>query len=32
MTSRAPAKQDGGGGALAEAMRRAAERGSGKVK
>jgi uncharacterized protein len=32
MTSRGPAKQDSGGGALAEAMRRAAERGSGKAK
>jgi uncharacterized protein len=32
MTSRGPAKQDGGGGALAEAMRRAAERGPGKAK
>ncbi len=32
MTSRGPAKQDGGGGALAEAMRRAAERGGGKAK
>ena len=32
MTSRAPSKQDSGGGALAEAMRRAAERGPGKVK
>ena len=32
MTSRGPAKQDSGGGALAEAMRRAAERGTGKVK
>ena len=32
MTSRGPAKQDSGGGALAEAMRRAAERGAGKVK
>ena len=32
MTSRGPAKQDSGGGALAEAMRRAAERGGGKTK
>jgi uncharacterized protein len=32
MTSRGPAKQDSGGGALAEAMRRAAERGGGKAK
>jgi protein Tex len=32
MTSRGPAKQDSGGGALAEAMRRAAERGPGKAK
>ena len=33
MTSRAPAKQEsGGGGAFAEAMRRAAERNSGKTK
>ena len=32
MTSRGPARQDSGGGALAEAMRRAAERGTGKVK
>ena len=32
MTSRGPAKQDSGGSALAEAMRRAAERGAGKVK
>ena len=32
MTSRGPAKQDSGGGALAEAMRRAAERGAGKPK
>jgi uncharacterized protein len=32
MTSRGPAKQDSGGGALAEAMRRAAERGGGKSK
>ena len=32
MTSRGPAKQDSGSGALAEAMRRAAERGAGKVK
>ena len=32
MTSHGPAKQDSGGGALAEAMRRAAERGSGKAK
>ena len=32
MTSREPAKQDSGGGALAEAMRRAAERGAGKAK
>jgi protein Tex len=32
MTSRGLAKQDSGGGALAEAMRRAAERGGGKGK
>jgi protein Tex len=32
MTSRGPTKQDSGGGALAEAMRRAAERGGGKAK
>jgi len=32
MTSRGTAKQDSGGGALAEAMRRAAERGGGKAK
>ncbi len=32
MTSRGLARQDSGGGALAEAMRRAAERGTGKVK
>jgi uncharacterized protein len=32
MTSRGPAKQDSGDGALAEAMRRAAERGGGKAK
>jgi uncharacterized protein len=32
MTSRGPARQDSGGGALAEAMRRAAERGGGKAK
>jgi uncharacterized protein len=32
MTSRGPAKQDSGGGALAEAMRRAAERDARKVK
>ena len=32
MTSRGPAKPEGGGGALAEAMRRAAERTSGKAK
>jgi uncharacterized protein len=32
MTSRGPAKQDSGGGALAEAMRRAAERRGGKAK
>jgi uncharacterized protein len=30
MTARGPSKQDSGGGALAEAMRRAAERGAGK--
>jgi uncharacterized protein len=32
MTSRAPAKPDNGGGAFAEAMRRAAERNGGKAK
>jgi uncharacterized protein len=32
MTSRGPATQDGGGGAFADAMRRAAERGGGKAK
>jgi uncharacterized protein len=32
MTSRAPAKPDSGGGAFAEAMRRAAERNGGKAK
>ena len=33
MTSRAPAaKQDSGGGAFAEALRRAAEKGAGKAK
>jgi protein Tex len=32
MTSRGPAKPDSSGGALAEAMRRAAERGPGKAK
>jgi uncharacterized protein len=32
MTSRAPAKSDAGGGAFAEAMRRAAERSAGKAK
>jgi protein Tex len=32
MTSRGPAKQDSGGGALAEAMRRAAARSEGKAK
>ena len=32
MTSRGPAKADNGGGALADAMRRAAERGAGKAK
>ncbi len=32
MTSRGPAKPDNGGGAFAEAMRRAAERNAGKAK
>jgi uncharacterized protein len=32
MTSRAPAKQETGGGAFAEALRRAAEKGAGKAK
>ncbi|MGM4991606.1 Tex family protein [Tardiphaga sp. 841_E9_N1_2] len=32
MTSRAPAKQESGGGAFAEALRRAAEKGAGKAK
>jgi protein Tex len=32
MTSRGPATRDSGGGAFAEAMRRAAERSSGKAK